>query len=238
MKATVLVVEDEEVLLSTLKFNLEKEGYAVITARDGWEALESARANKPDLVLLDVMLPELDGIEVCRRLRRESAVPVIMLTARGEEIDRVVGLEVGADDYVTKPFSMRELLARVRAVLRRVALDREAASAPAGENHRVVEAGPVTIDAAARRVRVRGETVELRPKEFDLLWLLVQNRGVALSRDLILEKVWGYDFPGDTRTVDVHIRWLREKIEEDPGRPRWITTVRGLGYRFEAEQAG
>lgn len=238
MKAKVLVVEDEGVLRSTLKFNLEKEGYAVATARDGWEALEAARAEKPDLVLLDIMLPELDGIEVCRHLRRESAVPVIMLTARGEEIDRVVGLEVGADDYVTKPFSMRELVARVRAVLRRVALDREAASASTRESARVMEAGPVTMDAAARRVRVRGELVELRPKEFDLLWLLVQNRGVALSRDLILEKVWGYDFPGDARTVDVHVRWLREKIEEDPGQPRWITTVRGLGYRFEPEQAG
>ncbi|MEW5933832.1 MAG: response regulator transcription factor [Bacillota bacterium] len=232
MKAKVLVVEDEEVLLSTLKFNLEKEGYAVATARDGWEALEVARAEKPDLVILDIMLPELDGIEVCRHLRRESAVPVIMLTARGEEIDRVVGLEVGADDYVTKPFSMRELMARVRAVLRRVALDREAAAASTRDTQ-VVEAGPVSIDAGARRVRVRGENVELRPKEFDLLWLLVQNRGMVLSRDLILEKVWGYDFPGDTRTVDVHIRWLREKIEENPGQPRWITTVRGLGYRFE-----
>ncbi|MBC7339712.1 MAG: response regulator transcription factor [Firmicutes bacterium] len=232
MKAKVLVVEDEEVLLSTLKFNLEKEGYAVATARDGWEALEVAGAEKPDLVILDIMLPELDGIEVCRHLRRESVVPVIMLTARGEEIDRVVGLEVGADDYVTKPFSMRELMARVRAVLRRVALDREAAAASTRDTQ-VVEAGPVSIDAGARRVRVRGENVELRPKEFDLLWLLVQNRGMVLSRDLILEKVWGYDFPGDTRTVDVHIRWLREKIEENPGQPRWITTVRGLGYRFE-----
>ncbi|MDI6824105.1 MAG: response regulator transcription factor [Bacillota bacterium] len=232
VKAKVLVVEDEAVLLSTLKFNLEKEGYAVATARDGWEALEVARAEKPDLVILDVMLPELDGIEVCRHLRRESAVPVVMLTARGEEIDRVVGLEVGADDYVTKPFSMRELMARVRAVLRRVALDREAAAASTRDTQ-VVEAGPVSIDAGARRVRVRGENVELRPKEFDLLWLLVQNRGMVLSRDLILEKVWGYDFPGDMRTVDVHIRWLREKIEENPGQPRWITTVRGLGYRFE-----
>lgn len=232
MRAKILVVEDEEVLLATLKYNLEKEGYTALTVTDGWQALEMARSENPDLILLDLMLPQLDGLEVCRYLRRESAVPVIMLTAKGEEIDRVVGLEVGADDYVTKPFSMRELLARVRAHLRRVSLDREATPAPGG---RWVQAGPIAIDAAGRRVTVRGQPVELRPKEFDLLWLLAQNRGTVLSRDLILEKVWGYDFPGDTRTVDVHIRWLREKVEEDPAHPRWITTVRGLGYRFETE---
>src|SRR5579884_2482586 len=206
MARTILVVDDEPVLVDTIAYNLEQAGYQVITAADGASALEAAQRTTPDLIILDIMLPEMDGLEVCRQLRREkntATTPIMMLTAKGDEIDKVVGLEVGADDYVTKPFGRRELLA-----------------------------GPLRIDLAGRRVFCRGQEFELQPKQFDLLAFLVRNRGTVLTRDQLLHNVWGYDYAGDTRTVDVHIRWLREKIEEDPANPRLIQTVRGVGYAF------
>jgi len=225
----VLVVEDEENLLAALRYNLDKEGYQVLTAVDGEQGLEAAREEKPDLILLDIMLPKLDGFEVCRILRRETNIPIVMLTAKGEEVDRVVGLELGADDYVTKPFSMRELLARVRAMLRRSRIASETHSAR-GERF---QAGDLEIDLVSHTARLGGSPLELKPREFDLLGLLVANTGRALTRDQILERLWGHDYVGDTRTVDVHIRWLREKIEADPGSPKRIITIRGVGYRFE-----
>ncbi|MGI6209445.1 MAG: response regulator [Anaerolineae bacterium] len=235
MAEKVLVVEDEPTLVETLRYNLARQGYTVVTAMDGVTALELARREQPDLILLDIMLPELDGIEVCRILRQEMAVPIIMLTARDEEIDKVVGLEVGADDYITKPFSMRELLARVKANLRRVRMTRqESGSDEAGpEPHKLV-LGDIVVDMGRREVLLRGSPVALTPREFELLAFLARNRGMVLSRDLILERVWGWDFAGGTRTVDVHIRGLREKLEDDPGHPSRIMTVRGAGYRLEA----
>jgi len=234
MPEKVLLVEDEPTLVETLSYNLVRQGYAVVTAMDGRSALELARRELPDIILLDVMLPELDGIEVCRILRQEMAVPIIMLTARDEEIDKVVGLEVGADDYITKPFSMRELMARVKANLRRVRLTRQESEAdvPAGDSERLV-AGDVVVDLARREVLLQGDPVALTPREFDLLAFLARNRGLVLSRDLILERVWGWDYAGGTRTVDVHVRGLREKLEADPARPTRILTVRGAGYRLE-----
>jgi len=233
-KPQLLVVEDDRTLLDTLEYNLAAEGYGVLTATDGLAALEVAAKEQPDLVLLDVMLPGLDGFEVCRVLRRESAVPILMLTARAGETDRVVGLEVGADDYLTKPFSMRELLARVKALLRRVRLDREGLGdqgvLPASE---VLVFGDLTIDLDRHEALLQGTPLRLRPKEFELLLFLARHRGVALSRDHILERVWGWDYGGGTRTVDVHVRWLREKIEPTPAEPRRIATVRGVGYCFE-----
>ncbi len=235
MPEKVLVVEDDQTLLETLEYNLSRQGYHVLTASDGPTALKVAREERPDLVLLDLMLPGLDGFEVCRILRRETNVPILMLTARADEIDKVVGLELGADDYLTKPFHMRELLARVKALLRRVRLVREEAAA-SGDQEPEGEAwtfGDLVISPGRREVRRGGARLHLRPKEYDLLLFLAQNRGQALSRDRILEQVWGWDFGGGTRTVDVHIRWLREKIEPDPAHPTRIVTVRGVGYRFE-----
>ena len=227
---TVLVVEDEENLLEALKYNLEREGYAVETAIDGEQALNTARSIRPKLVILDVMLPQLDGFEVCRILRRESDVPILMLTARGEEIDRVVGLELGADDYVTKPFSIRELMARVRNMLRRSALS----TASGGDTDvDILRTGDLEIDSTSHIVRRGGLELELKPREFDLLALLAKNRGRAFTRDQILERLWGHDYYGDSRTVDVHIRWLREKIEREPSKPVRIVTIRGVGYRFD-----
>jgi len=234
MPEKVLLVEDEPTLVETLSYNLVRQGYAVVTAMDGRSALELARRELPDIILLDVMLPELDGIEVCRILRQEMAVPIIMLTARDEEIDKVVGLEVGADDYITKPFSMRELMARVKANLRRVRLTRQESEAdiPGDGSERLV-VGDIVVDLARREVLLGGAPVALTPREFDLLAFLARNRGLVLSRDLILERVWGWDYAGGTRTVDVHIRGLREKLETDPARPTRILTVRGTGYRLE-----
>ena len=226
----VLIVEDEENLLEALKYNLEKESLLVLTASDGERGLELAREASPDLVILDVMLPRLDGFEVCRILRRETNIPILMLTAKGEEMDRVVGLEIGADDYVTKPFSMRELMARVRAMLRRSLMDSEAASQLSDE---LLKAGDIEVDLVSHTVRLSGAVIDLKPREFDLLALLVANKRRAFSRDQILERLWGHDYIGDTRTVDVHIRWLREKIEADPSNPKRIITIRGVGYRFE-----
>jgi DNA-binding response OmpR family regulator len=224
---TILLVEDDPTLSEALRYNLEREGYTVIVAGDGVQGLDLARRDQPDLVVLDVMLPRLDGFSVCRILRQESNIPILMLTARQDELDRIAGLELGADDYVAKPFSLGELLARVRALMRR------AERQPLG-GREVLEAGALRVDTGARRAWRDGVEISLAQKEFDLLTCLMRNRGMALSRDVLLERVWGYDFPGDSRTVDVHIRWLREKVEPDPGRPIYIQTVRGVGYRFEA----
>jgi DNA-binding response OmpR family regulator len=230
----VLVVEDEPTLLETLEYNLARQGYQVYTAADGFTALEIARRERPDAIVLDIMLPGLDGLEVCRILRREMNVPILMLTARADEVDKVVGLEVGADDYLTKPFSMRELLARVKALLRRVRLIREELVAEDGAvSGEKLSFGELIIDLARREVLLRGEPLRMKPKEYELLVFLARNRAMVLSRDLILERVWGWDYDGGTRTVDVHVRWLREKIEADPAHPTRIVTVRGVGYRFE-----
>ena len=237
MPEKILVVDDEISLQETVAYNLKKQGYDVQTTGDGTEALEMAREIQPDLIILDVMLPGLDGFEICRILRREMTTPVLMLTARDDEIDRVVGLEVGADDYMAKPFSMRELIARVKAMLRRVRLIREEVSeAEGGEGkpkQEVLEFGNLRIDITRREITVNGEVVAFKPKEYELLTFLAQHQGQVLSRKFILERVWGWDFIGDSRTVDVHVRWLREKIELDPANPRRIITVRGAGYRFE-----
>ena len=238
-KEKILVVEDDSTLLETISYNLERQGYKVYTASDGLVALEKARKKDLDLVVLDVMLPGLDGFEVCRILRQEMNVPIIMLTARTDEVDKVVGLEMGADDYMTKPFSMRELMARVKAMLRRVRLLREELEANGGEGERPRAAavldlgGDLVIDPVRREVLRGDRPLQLKPKEFDLLLFLARNRGAVLSRDLILERVWGWDYAGGSRTVDVHVRWLREKIETDPATPVRIVTVRGVGYRFE-----
>ena len=226
MAKKILVVDDEPTLVATVRYNLERDGYQVMTAADGEAALASARAHKPDLILLDVMLPGMDGLEVCRVLRREMSTPILMLTAKTDEVDKVVGLELGADDYVSKPFGMRELLARVRALLRR-------AETPVQADTEAVTAGDLTIDLRSRQAARDGKRVALKPKEYDLLVFLLRNRGRAFTRDQILNQIWGYDFVGDTRTVDVHMRWLRQKIEDDPANPTRLITVRGVGYRFD-----
>ncbi len=231
---TVLVVEDETLLRETLEYNLARQGYRVLTAADGLTALQVARSARPDAILLDVMLPGMDGLDVCRTLRGETSVPILMLTARSEEADKVVGLEMGADDYVTKPFSMRELIARVKALLRRGhAGSISAVTETPAEANGQLASGDLVIDTARHEVRRDGQPLHLKPKEYDLLEYLVRNRGIGLSRDTILEKVWGWDFAGGTRTVDVHVRWLREKIEADPSTPTRLVTLRGVGYRFE-----
>lgn len=235
MAEKILVVDDEISLQETLAYSLKKEGYSVEVAGDGNVALEMARSSKPDLVVLDVMLPGKDGFEVCRILRQESNIPVLMLTARDDEIDRVVGLEVGADDYLVKPFSMRELIARVKALLRRVRLTREEAGNKAQDDSapKLMTFGNLVIDMTRREVRLDDQVVPCKPKEYELLTFMGQHRGRVLTRELILERVWGWGFVGDSRTVDVHIRWLREKIELIPEKPQRIITVRGAGYRFE-----
>lgn len=251
MARKILVVDDEAVLLDTIAYNLEQSGYQVVIASNGVDALEAARQDTPDLVILDIMLPGIDGLEVCRRLRRDDATsttPIIMLTARSDEIDKVVGLEVGADDYITKPFGRSELLARVRALLRRA--DYPTANdelhqdnhgthryknQPASR-HQALVTGTLRIDEAGRQVSIQGKYIELQPKQFDLLTYFVHNRGTVLTRDQLLQHVWGYDYVGDTRTIDVHVRWLREKLEEDPASPKLLQTVRGVGYVFRGEQ--
>ncbi len=222
-KQWILVVEDEATLRETLAYNLRREGYEVTTTGDGGEALDLARETEFDLIVLDVMLPTLDGLSIVRILRKDQRTPIILLTARSGEVDRILGLETGADDYVVKPFSLGELLARVRAVLRR--------SAP--EPTARLEAGDLSLDLIGRKAYRGDVELRLRYKEFDLLAALMRHTGTALSREQLLQQVWGYDYPGDTRTVDVHIRWLREKIEEDAADPKRIVTVRGIGYRFE-----
>jgi len=246
MPYRVLLVEDDATLREAVAYNLRHQGYEVVEAGNGLMALEAARREQPDVMLLDVMLPGIDGFEVCRLLRKETNLPILMLTARGDEIDRIVGLEMGADDYLTKPFSMRELMARVKALLRRAELIREelaaelrdAAPAAARQESRSPDTGALifgdlVLDLGRREVRLGGEVVGLKPREFDLLLFLARNRGIALSRDLILERVWGWTFDGNSRTVDVHMRWLREKLERDAANPTRLVTVRGIGYRFE-----
>lgn len=223
----VLVVEDEESFSDALSFMLRREGYEVGIAEDGVKALEEFERHGADLVLLDLMLPGIPGTEVCRTLRQRSSVPIIMVTAKDGEVDKVVGLELGADDYVTKPFSSRELVARIRAVLRR-------RGEPQDLLPSVIEVGPIRIDVDRHIVVVRGEVTTMPLKEFDLLELLVRNAGRVLTRSQIIDRVWGSDYVGDTKTLDVHIKRLRAKIEEQPARPQLIQTVRGLGYRFEA----
>ncbi len=231
---TILVVEDEPALLDALEYSLARQGYRVRTAVDGVQALESARRFGPAVIVLDVMLPRMDGLEVCRILRAESDVGILMLTARAEELDRVVGLEVGADDYLTKPFSMRELMARVKALLRRSRTQPAAnASPPLAGPPGTLTVGDITIDEARHEVRRAGEEVHLTPREYDLFLFMAHNRGMVLRRELILERVWGWEFAGDTNTVDVHIHWLRSKLENDPGRPAIFQTVTGVGYRLD-----
>ena len=222
----ILIVEDDANLLEAVKYNCRKEGYDTFSSSDGVKALETARTIKPDLILLDIMLPGMSGYEVCRILRQETTVPIIMVTARDDEIDKVTGLDLGADDYVTKHFSMRELLARIRAMLRRTEIQETAGTLP-------ISIGDLEIDTSHHSIRKSGEVLNMKPKEFDLLYFLGKNKGLVFSRDQLLEKVWGYDFSGDTRTVDVHVRWLREKIEDYPDEPKRLITVRGVGYKLE-----
>ena len=225
----ILIVEDDANLLATLKYNLVKDGYEVVTAADGVLALETARSEKPQLIILDLMLPQLSGFEVCRILRKEMTVPILMLTARSDEVDKIVGLEIGADDYMTKPFSMRELLARVRAMLRRADMSKPA---PVSEQE-ILNIGDLEIDINRHLALHKQSPLDLTPKEYDLLLFLARNRGFVFSREQLLERVWGYDYAGNTRTVDVHIRWLRQKIETDPKNPKYILTIRGAGYKLE-----
>jgi DNA-binding response OmpR family regulator len=221
---SILIVEDDETLQQTLAYNLDVEGYTVHVASDGEAGLEVARTQLPDLIVLDLMLPKLDGLSVCRILKREMDVPVIMLTARSGEVDKIIGLDSGADDYITKPFSLGEFLARVRAVLRRK-------SSPSMSER--LQADNLVLDLVGRRAYKDEQELNLSHKEFDLLAELMRNQNMVLSRDLLLTKVWGYDYYGESRTVDVHIRWLREKIEDNPSKPKRITTIRSIGYRFE-----
>ncbi len=236
---TILVVDDEPTLRETLAEALEQEGLRVITAADGKEALEQFRAVRPDLMLLDLMLPQVNGIEVCRIVRRESSLPIIMLTAKDSEIDKVVGLELGADDYVTKPFSLRELMARIRAQLRRL----DASPSTSGESRGSGEATPSSVQLGAVTVDLSGHqlvrdhaALPLKPKAFELLAFLVRNPGHVFSRDQLLEQVWGYDYAGETRTVDVHVHWLRSAIEAEPSKPQYLQTVRGVGYVLRLPQ--
>ncbi|HEV2129022.1 MAG TPA: response regulator transcription factor [Thermomicrobiales bacterium] len=240
-KARILVVDDEPTVREMVGLNLRADGYEVVFAEDGNEALAVARSTRPNLIVLDVMLPGRDGFEVCRTLRAESSVPILLLSARGEEFDRVLGLEIGADDYLAKPFAMRELVARVRAMLRRQQFSREYASEaaepmeippdePAKDD--IVTVGDIELSEARHEAWIRGQPLNLTSKEFALLRYFVRHPGIVLTRDALLREVWGYDYPIGTRTVDVHVSWLRQKIEEDPHNPRRIRTVRGHGYRL------
>ncbi len=230
--AKVLVVDDEESLLDALRYALSREGFDVVMARDGGEALGVFEREHPDVLVLDLMLPTLNGWDVCRRVRASSSVPILMLTARDAEVDRVVGLELGADDYVTKPFSMRELVARVRALLRRASPAAGAGSAGSAKPT-VLEASGIRLDTERHEVSVRGQPVSLPLKEFELLELLLVNRGRVLTRQSLIDRIWGYDYVGDTKTLDVHVKRLRARVEADRHDPRLIVTVRGVGYRFD-----
>ncbi|MGA0275329.1 MAG: response regulator [Dehalococcoidia bacterium] len=229
-KKKVLVVEDDRTLRETLRYNLVADGFDVVVAEDGGAGLMAARSENPDVIVLDLMLPTLSGLEICKSLRRDGAiVPIVMLTARDAEVDRIGGLESGADDYVTKPFSVRELLARVNAQVRRMEMIQTHSDATPEQ---VIELGGLVIDSSSRTVKLNGEMMDLRPREFDLLDHLAANPGRVYTRDQLLHDVWGFAYAGDTRTVDVHVRWLRLKIEEDPARPKLLGTVRGVGYRI------
>jgi two-component system OmpR family response regulator len=248
--AKILVVDDEENIAETLKYNLLREGYEVIVVGDGRQALELARREKPDLVILDLMLPNMNGLDVCRNLRQFSTVPILMLTAKEEEVDKILGLELGADDYMTKPFNLRELIARVRAMLRRMEMlqgmnqastpaeskaEAKATAEPSGQN--LITVGELQINTNQHTVMLGDRAVMLKPKEFDLLAFLARHRGQVLTREMLLDRVWAYDYSGGTRTVDVHIRWLREKIETDPSHPHYIHTVFGVGYKLDVDGA-
>ncbi|HEX9117318.1 MAG TPA: response regulator transcription factor [Anaerolineae bacterium] len=226
---TILLVEDDEMIVDSVRYGLQHEGYQVLAAFDGGAGLALARSAKPDLVLLDVMMPVMDGLQVCRTLRAESPVPIIMLTARGEELDKVIGLELGADDYVVKPFGMRELVARIRAQLRRTEMPASSKPNAAGS---VINIGQVTLDRDRHVLLRGGQQIDLRPKEFDLLAVLMSQPGHAFERGELLDAVWGVGWIGDPRTLDVHVRWLRQKLEANPAEPRYLLTVRGMGYRF------
>ena len=230
MKEKILIVEDGAAIRESLEFNLEKAGYVIESVADGRAALEAVRKGKPNLLVLDLMIPEIDGFDVTRILRAESHLPILMLTARDDEIDRVLGLELGADDYLTKPFSMRELIARVKAMLRRESFSRSSGGAGSKEE---LESGDIRFDEKRHEVSIGGDIVEIKPKEYELLAYFLRHKGQVLSRDKILEEVWGWEYGGGSRTVDVHVRWLRSKIENDPENPDRIVTVRGVGYRFE-----
>ncbi len=230
--AKVLLVDDEQTLLQALTYNLKKEGYDVVSAADGMQAVATARSEQPDVIVLDLMLPGLSGLEVCRTIRSESTVPILMLTARSDEMDRVLGLELGADEYVIKPVGLRELLARIKAMLRRTQMTAPHVASPGPGPQQIVEAGPLKMNAASREAIWNGKDLDLRPKEFDLLFYLAQNHGRVLTRASLLQGVWGYDYVGDARTVDVHIRWIREKLEQEPSKPRYIQTLRGTGYKL------
>lgn len=227
---TILVVEDEQPIIDILSFNLQKEGYRVLEALDGQTGLNMALEHSPDLILLDVMLPGLDGFEVCKRVREKSSVPIIMLTAREEEVDKVLGLELGADDYITKPFSVRELTARVKAHLRRMSIDKSDAAKKDDKN--IIRSGELEINLERYEVRKNGKVVEITLREFELLKFLAMQTEKIFSRENLLENVWGYEYYGDVRTVDVTVRRLREKIEDDPSKPKYIITKRGVGYYF------
>lgn len=228
MADKILLVDDEESIVESIEYALNQEGFEVVSAHNGQEALQRVQLEKPNLIVLDLMLPELSGLEVCRILRRErNEIPIIMLTAKGEEIDRVIGLEVGADDYLVKPFSLRELTARIRALLRRSKISDIDDAAPQMHQYDDLE-----MNLTEHKVSVRGKAVELSPKEFKILAMLMSSPNKVFSREELLEQVWGLDFYGDTKTVDVHIRWLREKIEKDPSNPQYVQTVRGFGYRL------
>ena len=237
MPEKILVVEDEPSLQETLAYNLKKQGYEVSTSGDGRLAVDQARSFQPDLVILDVMLPGMDGFEVCKILRKESNIPILMLTARDDEIDRVVGLEIGADDYLTKPFSMRELMARVKAQLRRTKMMREELGKFQQKSdeltHAVLNFDNLSLNLTRREVTLDGNVLTMKPKEYELLLFFAEHRGQMLSRQFILERVWGWEYIGDSRTVDVHVRWLPKLLEKDPTKPSRIVTVRGGGYRFE-----
>lgn len=236
----VLVVDDEATIREMIAINLRREGLDVVFGTNGHEAIEAVRQQAPDVMVLDIMMPGMDGFEVCRRVREESTIPILLLSARSEEIDRIVGLEMGADDFLVKPFAMRELVARVRAMLRRVrmtspvsaAVEAPAPAVPVPVEGEIVRAGDIEVDVLRRRVRLAGEELSLKPREFDLLLYFARHPGIVLHRNALLREVWGYDYPVDTRTVDVHIRWLRKKIDTDLNLPSRIETMRGLGYRF------
>mgnify|MGYP001136863838 CR=1 FL=1 len=229
MSQKVLLIEDEAAIADSISYSLTNEGFEVFTADDGVTGLAAARNSYPDIIILDLMLPKLSGLDLCRTLRKESSVPIIMLTAKTEEVDRVVGLELGADDYVTKPFSTRELIARIRAVLRRIK------GAAQEDTQMKLQAGDISVDLARRRVTVGEKPIHLPLKQFELLRTLMSHQDKVLTREYLFQTIWDSDSTYDTGTLDVHIRWLREKIEKDPGRPKYIRTVRGVGYKFVAE---
>jgi len=229
MENKILIIDDEKTIVDILKYNLLKDGYAVYEAYDGEEGIKKAKEYNPDLILLDVMLPKMDGFSVLRTLRQEMSIPILMLTAKEEEVDKVLGLELGADDYITKPFSMRELMARIKANLRRIALN-------GNESDNFIHIKSLKIDLSKYRVEKNNREIELTSREFDLLRFLIVNKGLIFSREMLLEKVWGYEYLGDIRTVDVTIRRLREKIEDDPSNPKFIHTKRGVGYYFSDEK--